>query len=322
MIRKIILILLLCAYAAPAQALCLGLRLQSVPGTATFSGGAGEYDSYDMTEYMQTVNFQVTVPITAVSCDYFVTLGPGSSGNPSQRKLQRGVDTLNYNAYTTAAKTAILKDLATATASQVITGSFPALLSLGQTRNHSFYWTIAPGQAVRAGATRFQDTTLELKVYAGVLLGLYAQVDSKTITFRAKAESNVNLSLVNSGGGFNIGDASQIVDFGDLTSGEAISFDTVVRSNDGYTLTVQSQKQQKLVHQNAPAIATTIPYTFRMNGAAVDLSSGSAVTAATSSVVTSAAGTAIPTQVTIGTLTGAEAPGNYQDIVNITVSAQ
>lgn len=306
--------------ASPAMALCLGLRLQNVPSTATFQGASGEYAVYDAAEYMQTVTFQVTSPITLVTCDYFITLSAGGSGNPSQRRMTRGGDTLDYNAYTTAAKTAVIKPLGSAAAGEVITGLFPALIGVNQTQSKSFYWSVNPQQVVRAGALRFQDTSLTVTLYAGLLLGLYQQVDSKTITFQARAESSVDLSLVDSGGAFALADTAQTVDFGALSSGQVRSYDTMVRSNDGYRITLQSQNAQQLRH--LVNSAQQIPYSLTIGGVAVDLTSGAAVQALASGAVTPAAGDRLDTKITVGAMSGVEMPGNYRDVITVTVSAQ
>lgn len=300
-----------------AFAVCVGLSLSGLPATSTFQGAAGEYRVFDPAEYMQTVNFTVGGGAAVGTCDYFVALSTGGSGNANQRRMTRGADTLDYNVYTTAAKTNILKDAASAGAGQVISGSFPT--GLGQSRGHSLYWTINPLQVVSADAARFQDVNLTLTLYSGLLLGIYLPADTATITFRAKAESSVDLSLVDSGGAFNAGDTAQTVDFGTLSSGEQMSFDTVIRSNDGYLVTLQSQNNQTLKHLTH---AATVPYTLTFGGGAVDLSSGAAVQAtANPGATTPAAGDRFETKFTIGTLTGSEMAGNYQDVITVTVSA-
>lgn len=302
-------------------ALCVDLDLVNVPSTVTFQGGTGEYEVYDPSEYMQTISFKVMGGASVLTCNYFITLEAGSSGSPSQRKMTRASDAaaLNYNAYTTAAKTNILKSKATAGASEVITGSFPLILGLNQENSHSFFWTINPSQIVAAGATRFQDVTLELRLYSGLVLGATVLEDTKTITFRTKAESSVDLSLVNTGGAFNISDTTQTVDFGALVSGASLAYDTMIRSNDGYVVTLQSQNSQKMQHAGIPS--GLVPYSLTMNGSAVNLSPGTVVQAAAATGTTPAAGNRLPTVFTVGALTGTEPAGNYEDVITVTVSS-
>jgi hypothetical protein len=198
-------------------------------------------------------------------------------------------------------------------------GSFPLVLGLNQENSHSFYWTINASPVVTAGASRFQDTTLQLRLYSGLILGATVLEDTKTITFRAKAESSIDLSLVNTGGAFNIADTTQTVDFGTLASGESLEYDTMIRSNDGYVVTLQSQNSQQLKHAVLPA--GLVPYSLTVNGGNVNLSGGNAVQAATATGATPATGNRLPTIFTIGTLTGAEPAGNYQDVITVTVSS-
>lgn len=308
-------------YPSTAHALCLGMGLQGVPATATFQGATTEYQVYDPAQYLQTVNFQVGGGASIATCNYFVTLSPGNSGNPSQRKLVLGGSSLNYNVYTDLSLSNILKDLSTASASNVITGSFPVALGTGQTNNQSLYWTITPSQVVAANATRYQDTSLTLSLYTGLLLGVYVLADSKTITFRAQAESSVDLSLVSTGGAFSTSSTTQTVNFGTLSNGETMSYDTIIRSNDGYLVTMKSQNSE-VMKQASPSVTTTVPYTMTFGGSLVNLSSGATTTVIShSGTTTPATGDRYATKFTIGTLTGGETAGTYQDVITVTVSA-
>lgn len=314
---RVILICLIIFLLVPtrAEALCLGLRLQAAPSSVTFSGATGEYEVYTPVEHMQSASFKVTSPITAVPCDYFVTMTAGSYGSFAQRKMAKGAARLDYNIYTAASKTAVIKD--PGASGEQIAGNFSSSLS-SQTNTHHFYWTITPGQVVRGGMPRFQDT-VTIKLYAGLLLGIYTQVDTEVMTVQSKVESSIDLSLVNTGSAFNASDTTQTVNFGTLTTGGLQSYDTLVRSNEGYKISVQSQKKQKLEHQSLSSAA--IPYSFTFGGAAIDLTGGTAVEAAASSGVTPATGDRFTTNVTIGTVTGGEPPGTYEDVLTVTVTA-
>lgn len=302
----------------PAWALCVGTALSAVPATATFSGSGGEFNTYDATEYMQNVSFNVTSTASIGGCKYFIVATVGSSGNANQRRLVRGSDTLNYNVYTNSSKN-ILNDTGNYNGGHVISGTFPQTNIL-QTNAATLYWTIAPQPTTPASysASRFQDN-VTLQLWAELALGIYTLNSSATITFQAKAESIVELSLVDAGNGFNSGDTTQTVDFSDLTSGEFLSYDTMIRSNAGYMVKFQSANNQLLKHLVKPS--HTVPYSMLFGASSVDLSSGSEVVAATSSGVTPAAGSRFATKFTVGTMTGAEAAGNYRDIITVTLSS-
>lgn len=299
----------------PAQALCIGTAFSGVGATQTFAGSAGEYNVFDSTEYMQTMNFSVTSTASLGSCRYYVVLTAGGSNNAAQRVMTlSGQPNLNYNVYTTGHT--VLLPSGSYNGSGVISGSFSS--NSFSTNNHSLSWTIAPAQVVHANAARYQDTGLTLGLYAELGVGVYTLNDTKTITFQARPMSSIDLALVDSGAGFNAGDNSQTVSFGNLASGAIMSYDTMIRSNDGYLITMQSANQQALKHTSW---SDTVPYSVLFNGISRNLSSGNVVTVVSDSGVTTALGTRFPTQFTIGTLSGLEPPGTYNDIITLTVSA-
>lgn len=303
-----------------AHALCVNLAFGSVPSAATFKGRGG-YAVYDPQEYLQTVSFEVRAEVTGATCEYFVTLSAGQSGDFNQRKLTETTNTLNYNAYTDSGKSSILKALPTATQSEVIAGSFPVVVGLTQTNTHKFYWTVNPRQVVPASDTSYTDGNLTLSLYSGQLLLSPTLVATKTISFQARVESSVDVSLVEPGKRFDIGETTQLIDFGTLESGEQRGFDVVVRSNNGYVVTMQSQNQQLLVHSRAPAITDTVSYSVLFNGGGVDLSTGAPVPVIAGTGTTPATGVSFPIEFTVGTLSGEEAAGTYSDVLYVEVTA-
>jgi hypothetical protein len=310
----------LCLLPRAAEALCVGLAFGNVPSLVTFEGGIEGYAVYDPQEYLQTVSFQVTGEATGVTCEYFVTLSAGQSGNFNQRKMSEMINTLNYNAYTNAGKGNIFKSLPTATQSETITGSFPVAIALAQTNTHQFYWTIKPQQVVPALGIPYADNTLTLGLYSGLPLSSPTLVTSKTITFETHVASSVDVSLVASGAPFDIGETTQLVDFGTLESGEQRGFDVVVRSNNGYVVTMQSQNHQLLVHSRGAAVGT-VAYSVVFNGGGVDLSTGAPEQIVSSTGTTPATGTAFPIEFVVGTLSDQETAGTYSDVIDVEVTA-
>lgn len=304
-----------------AQALCVNLAFGDVPSLVTFEGGSGGYAVYDPQEYLQTVSIQVRGEATGATCEYFVTLSAGQSGNFSQRKLSVMTNTLNYNAYTGSGKNNIFKALPAATQSEVIAGNFPVAVALTQTNTHEFFWTINPQQVVSASGTPYADGNLTLSLYSGLLFLNPTLEATKTITFQTRVDSSVDVSLVESGRPFDIGETTQLVDFGTLESGEQRGFDVVVRSNNGYAVTMQSQNRQLLVHQQAPMIAGSVAYSVIFNGGGVDLSTGAPVQIITGTGTTPVTGTAFPIEFTVGTLSGNEPAGTYSDVINVEATA-
>lgn len=304
-----------------AQALCVNLAFGNVPSLVTFVGGSGGYAVYDSQEHLQTVSFQVRAEAAGATCEYFVTLSTGQSNNFNQRKLSQMTKVLNYNAFTTASKTNIFKALPTATQSEVISGSFPVVVGLTQTNTHQFFWTINRQQIVLAFGSPYADANLTLSLFSGLLLLNPTLVATKTITFQARVDSSVDISLVESGRPFDIRETTQLVDFGTLEGGEQRGFDVVVRSNNGFSVTMQSQNRQLLVHRRSPTIASTVAYNVIFNGGSIDLSSGGPVQIIASTGTTPATGTAFPIEFTVGTLSGDETAGTYSDVINVEVTA-
>ena len=317
--RRLALLPILWLIAAPAEAACVGMAIKNLVLTQSYTGGSGAYNPFTATTYNQTVSFDVQGGAQVAVCNYFLTLGTGASGNNSQRTLALGAKTLNYNAYIDSSNSNVLKDLTTANASQVISGSF-AVGTSGATNHHSFSWTITP-QQIRNATTSFYSDSAALILYTGILNVLWVQADTQTITFQSKVDSAVDLALVNTGGAFNITSTLQTVDFGTLASSASKGFDMVIRSDDGYKVTLQSANKQKMVIQNA-SYTDKVAYTMTIGGTAVDLTSGAAVSpVAVSGATTAQGGVVLPVVVTLGTLTGKETAGTYQDSVTVTVSA-
>lgn len=305
-------------FTKSAAALCLGVSISSVPSVLSFQGSGTGYNVYDTGEYIKTVNFSITGNASILPCNYFVVLSTGGSGNAIQRTMS-GSTTLNYNVYVDPNKSNILRDYATATSSTIITGTFPTSLQ-PQTNNHSFYWTVNKQQVVKAG--NYSDNSLIFTVYTGTLGALPAQADTKNISFQAPVESSVDLSLVSSGGSFNIADTSETLTFNPLTTSAQQAFSLIVRSNDGYKITMQSNNNQTLRHSLYPTVSDVIDYSLTFNGGSVNLSSGSAVqVTASSGTVTSAAGTSFPASVTIGSVPTSKTAGTYNDYISVNVSS-
>ena len=319
--RLIVFLYLLLLLPHAAHALCVNLTFGNVPSLANFEGGSGGYAIYDPQEYLQTVSFEVRGEATGATCEYFVTLSAGQSGDFNQRKLSEMTNRLNYNAYTDSGKSSVFKALPTATQSEIIAGSFPVAVALTQTNTHEFFWTINPQQVVPAADTAYTDGNLTLSLYSGLLLLSPTLEATKTITFRARVDSSVDVSLVESGKRFDIGETTQLIDFGTLESGEQRGFDIVVRSNNGYAVTMQSQNRQLLVDARAPAIGDTVPYSVIFNGGGVDLSTGAPVQIIAGTGTTPATGVSFPIEFAVGTLSGNETAGTYSDVINVEVTA-
>jgi len=195
------------------------------------------------------------------------------------------------------------------------------MVALTQTNSHRFFWTINPQQIVPVQGMHYVDANLSLGLYSGTLLASPTLAASAAVTFRTFVDSSVDLSLVRSGAPFNINDTAQLIDFGLLSSGEQRGFDLIVRSNNGYAVTMQSENRQVMVHERTPAVADTVAYEVVLNGGAVDLSTGAPIQVLSGTGTTPATGISFPMEFTVGNLSGTEAAGTYSDVINVTVTA-
>jgi spore coat protein U-like protein len=129
-----------------------------------------------------------------------------------------------------------------------------------------------------------------------------------------------SISLVDSGGSYDPTQTSKTLDFGELTTGEELSFDVRVASNAGYRLKISSANNGHLKRIGAIESTSQIDYTFYSNGTQIGLSnsSGSPVTIASGSGVTPAQGVRVPIRVVIGTVDSTKDPGTYQDYITLT----
>ncbi len=317
MSRLLLLLCLLMMPAGIARAGCLTLSIKNLTVTQTFAGGSAAYNPFDSTTYNQTISFDVTGGGSGGLCNYFLTLGAGGSANATQRILTQGATTMNYNVYLDSTNTTVLKDFSAASLTSIIVGTF-ANNSSNVTNHHTISWTITPLQ-VKAATTSYLTDTATLTLYTGILNILPVQVDSKALTFQTKVDSSVDLSLVPSGIPFNLSSTQQTVDFGNMVSGTAKGFDMVIRSNDGYKITLTSANKQKMAYQGAAT--DKVSYTLKVNGAAVNLSAGTPVSPVAITGTTNSTGVAVPVVVTLGALTGTETAGTYKDAITVTVSA-
>ena len=293
---------------AAAQQTC-NLRLMRLK-TATWDTGVGTgYDVFDPTEYIQTQSFDVRH--MGPPCSYFITFSEGNSGSFTPRHMGT-TPFLRHNVYTTATKSAILKNLPSATAAEVLSGSFG---NGNITTTHNYYWSIEPQQSI-AMANEYADDII-VSLYSGTLTNATLE-DTQSVSHSTRVRASVRASLVSIGAPFDALAQTYTMDFGVLTAGAVQYADLVVVSNDLYTVTLQSQNLQVLRHTD-PAVTTTVPYTLRINGATRSLTGGT-VTLVRRAGPSAAIGDRYSMQVTIGALTNPE-PGTYKDNITVVVTA-
>ncbi len=292
-----------------AQAACQNLAFGTIQGTVSYIGAGSGYNSFDPTDRAQSVTLSVTK--TNGSCSYFITASPGNSSNYNARQLF-GPNRLTYNLYPLANSTVVLGDLPGATASQTIVGTLSGGTS---TNNHTYQFDIPVQQIVAAGS--YSDT-VQFKLYQGDINGnTLAQMVN--VTHSASVPSVAELSLVATGGAFDVTSVSRALNFGTLSQGQTLATDLLVRGNNGFDVTMQSLNGG--VMALSPALDTsTVPYTLTVNGAGASLA-GAGTTVATVGSATTLSGNRFPIQVTIGAISGGASAGTYTDSITVTVTS-
>ena len=291
------------------------ISISSLASTQTWTAsGAGGYQVFDPVEQMQTI--QVSVANAGKgTCSYFVAVSAGNSGVFTEREMRQSATDLGYNLYTDAAKSNIIKDEATATSSEVLSGTVKKYETVVQ----DAYWIVAASQVLPPWSGAYYDDDLVFSLYLGTIGHSPDLIEERTVRLQSQVASSVELSLVDSGGGFDGADTTQLLDFGLMSTGASLGFDLRVRTNDGYAVSMQSENSQVMEHV-LPSQPSTVPYTITVDGSSADLSSGSPVEVASGTGSTDAEGDSLPILVTLGDVTDRTA-GNYQDLITITVIA-
>lgn len=246
-------------------------------------------------------------------CDFFIVISYGASSSFS-RNLYQGAWTVPMNFFRDAGHTQIIKNFTDATsATDVIFGSFP------NGRNPtSQILTYYPALGTLA-YNRFgpYSDTFQFRLYQGNI-GSATQRNARNKTFTYNMAKKIDVSLVSSGAPFDVNDASETINFGNLLTGATKSFDLIVKYNAGYRVTLSSANQGKLKHVSLPDM---VNYALTMNSSPVNLvgSNSTPVQVATGTGVSPPNGLILSSTFTIGTV-GTVRAGSYTDVITVSVA--
>jgi hypothetical protein len=265
-----------------------------------------------------TSNLIVKADTRAKGCSFFITFDYGLSANYASRSLKYWlIYTWPFNMYKDSGNTQVLKNIPQVNDyNDVLNGTLPdkggndAQISLP-------YWvTVDMSSPWRQQGTYSEWITATL--YKGTLSN-YQYISSVQIAFYLNAPKRADISVVPSGGSFNIADVTETLDFGALAVGTARSCDVIVKYNAGYILYASSQNNGRLKHETA---ASYIPYTISIGGTSVNLSSSASNPVQVKRELGSSptSGKILPTTVTIGNYTQDQS-GNFSDIITLTVQS-
>jgi spore coat protein U-like protein len=244
-------------------------------------------------------------------CDYFFTFSRGSSSSYASRTMVKGSDEVPYQLYRTFPYSDVLKDLGDAVSnSDVIANTFPD--DAGSQQNiESFRATLG---TVTYPPVGFYMDSVVIRLYEGTLSS-YVLRSSTTVLFQYSATRSIDLSLVASGAAFDQNSTSRTLDFGEMYPGETMGFDIVLKTNAGYSISMQSQNGGAMRHVSVSN--GQVPYAMSVGGATVSLGSGSP-NVKSGSGASPSDGIRIPVRVSVGELSNSVS-GNYRDVITIAV---
>jgi hypothetical protein len=156
-------------------------------------------------------------------------------------------------------------------------------------------------------------------LYKGNPFGSYSFVSSNVILFQYQGAKRVDISIVPTGGNFDVSDTTELLNFGTLTTGATKSCDAVMKYNAGYILRASSANNGRLKHQTENEF---IDYTATFDGVTFSLSNSAGNPVQVDRVLgqSPASGTRIPISVTIGNVANKRG-GQYNDTITLTVQS-
>jgi len=299
-------ILFWCLWSFGAQAAQSQLRLEA-DNVDWRGANRVAYDVFDSGEYAQTVYFKVR--LIGPPVPFFVTFG-NLGATSSGRSATQGGLSLGYEIYDSVIRRTALRDLPSATASEVLTGVFAP----GEETKELSYVVLVPPQQVKPSG--FYTQQIKITLYQGTR-DKFVEKDAKTVSFSIRVDSVAEISLGEPGASFDAKAKSHRLDFSDMAKNKAKAMDMRVRSNAGYHITMESENGGMMKNLD-PRHPATISYTLQINSSPVSLGRTAQTVLARASRLTDRNGDRHELVVTIGQADSAPA-GNYQDILAITI---
>lgn len=258
-----------------------------------------------------TFSVVVSANTTLGPCNYFVTFDYGSSNSYTNRSVKMGSTSWPYQISRDVSGLQVLKKKPEATScSDVLCGTLPGG-SFYQTQSQNFTVLIDDTNNWRTAGTYNETVTV------GLYLGTVANsvlVASRTLALTAQSHKRADVSVVSSGGSFDLNKTIYTMNFANgLTTGATGSADVVIKYNAGYSLFASSQNAGKLKQASGN---DTIDYTFAINGITYAIPYWTQI--GTQSGTSPVSGKVNPVVITIGNTAG-KAEGTYSDTINLTI---
>jgi spore coat protein U-like protein len=218
---------------------------------------------------------------------------------------------INYNIYKSSGGQNILLDVGDVTQnSEAITGSSPDINTI---YSNSFDLKLLIDNNIVYPAGTYTDT-LDTRLYSNLPLSAPNLEDNSPLNINLTIPTDISVSIVDVGSPFDSSDTTQLMDFGELTTGEIMEADLKVLSNAGHEIFIQSQNGGKIQHLTKPQ--SKIKYDFLINGSVIKMKKQPKKIISKSGV-TPVEGENYRLRVVIGDITGAQT-GTYTDFITIT----
>lgn len=262
---------------------------------------------------------------TTDACTYSLGFTRGNATSYTNRRAANGSALLHYQLYQNSGLTNVLKDDTdvSSVSTEVVQGGFqsgPTPISQTVVYYFEIPYNLATTPSLVSSGTFTDSFTINL--YETGTLPLGVPVATRTVIVNITVPKMIALSLVDSGGNFQVGQLARNVSIPTLTEGAIASMDLRVRTNAGFSVDFSSLNNGYLKHTN-PAKSSLVPYRLFVNGGALNLSSSNTIPVVGLLGVgsTSLSGLGYPLKVVIGNVSGAGVlAGPHSDTVTITAT--
>lgn len=271
------------------------------------------------TTFNPTVAVTVTIKGDTIQggCDFFLDASYGGASSFNGRQMYQGSEVWPYEVLSSLSPVQHIKWLPQVTAStDVLTGVMPGYMGNDTQVTKTFWIQRDNTNPWRAAGNYTNSFTVTL--YKGTISNpIY--VSSRQMTLNNNAQKRVDISVLPSGGSFDINHVTETLDFGPLSTGQTKSCDIRIKTNSGYKLSATSLNNGRLKHESDNKF---IPYSTKFAGEEFSLNTTREVASASSNqVVSPASGILVPVSVTIGNMNNPRS-GNYSDTITLSVTAQ
>ncbi len=303
---KLIVGLLLAAltFVGVRASACSSMGLILAQPAPYFQTGGTMKDTFNVTVFGNT---------TQGACNYFLTFDYGSSNSYTNRSVKKGSDVWPYQISADNAGLQILKKFPDVNScSDVICDKLQGN-TFYNTKTSSYTVAFNTANDWRSAGTYLDTVTVRL--YQGNISN-YTLVASQAFLLTFGSPKKADLSVVSSGGAFDLSKTTHTINFGNnLTTGAQGTADLIVKYNSGYNLYAWSDNGGKLKQVNG---TDTIDYTFKINGTTYAIPWWTQI--ATQTGTSPASGLVNPVTIIIGNTSG-KAQGSYSDTINLTIQS-